>query len=83
MRYAIVIVIRRYSEGCRLLLGATAGAEIGNVPAKVDGVKPEFFFKGWGLAEPGFQVLVLSLPVFPDGGGTPDGAGFGAKVINI
>ena len=83
LRYAIVIVIWKYSEECRLLPGATAGAEIGNAPTEADSVEPEFFSKGGVRAEPGLQVSVLGLPVFPDGGGIPDGAGLGAKVINI
>ena len=67
----------------RLLPGATAGAEIGNAPAEADGVKPEFLPKVGVKAEPGLQVSVLGLPVFPDGGGASDGAGLGTKVINI
>ena len=46
-------------------------------------MKPEFLPKVGVKAEPGLQVSVLGLPVFPDGGGASDGAGLGTKVINI
>ena len=47
----------------RLLFGAVAGAEVGDAPAEVDKVKPEFFtWFGMG-AEPRFEVIVGSLPV--------------------
>ena len=34
-------------------------------------------------AEPGFEILVGSLPVLPIDGSAVDGAGAGAEIINI
>ena len=34
-------------------------------------------------SEPGFEVLIGSLPVFPDGGAGFDGATIGAKIVDV
>ena len=46
-------------------------------------VEPESFsYSGVG-AEPGFEILVGGLPVFPLNSSGINGTGFGAKIVDI
>ncbi len=56
---------------------------MGDAPAEVDGGEPEAGFETWFFAGPIFEIFVRSLPVLPVGAARFDGAGFGAKVVNI
>ena len=64
-------------------MGATAGAEVRDAPAKMNGVEPELFFHGGARTEPRFEMAVGGLPVMPFDGGGIDGAGGGAEVVNV
>lgn len=53
------------------------------MPTKTNEVEPELFPSRWMGAEPGFEILVGGLPVFPLNSGGINGTGFGAKVVNV
>lgn len=65
------------------LFGAVTRAEIGDAPAKMNGVEPEFFFDGGVVPKPFFEVMVGSLPILPFSGGRVDGTGVSTKIVNI
>lgn len=56
---------------------------MGNAPAEMDEMKPEFSLRSGMGAKPILEILVGSLPVLPVGGGGFNSAGFGAEIINI
>lgn len=49
----------------------------------MNGVEPEFFSKVGFVAEPGFEILISSLPITPNDRGFADGATFGAIIVDI
>ena len=54
-----------------------------DVPAKMNGMKPEFFSDRRFRPKPFFEVLVGGLPVLPIGRNGVYGAGFGTEIVNI
>ena len=77
------MICKSQKKNCRLLLGATFGANERNAPAKMNDVEPEFFGWSGARAKPRFKVFIRSLPVLPNSGAGFDGAAVGAEVINI
>ena len=69
--------------GDGLLFCAALGAEVGDTPAEVDKVEPEFLAWFWMRAEPGFEIIIGGLPVLPFDSSLVDGATGGAVVVNV
>lgn len=49
----------------------------------MDDVEPELFGECGVGPKPIFEILIGSLPVLPNGGASFNGAGFGAKIVNV